>query len=77
MKTYLSSINGKMRHDNIPWNADMMISDLGLKPIGPWHCDEKFFLCIIRNRLKNMVSTLGHLSWHPHSMAYYHASFFH
>ncbi len=33
MKTYLSSINGKMRHDNIPWNADMMISDLGLKPI--------------------------------------------
>ncbi len=33
MKTYLSSINGKMRHDNMPWNADAMISDLGLKPV--------------------------------------------
>ena len=33
MKTYLSSINGKMRYDNMPWNADAMISDLALKPV--------------------------------------------
>jgi DNA mismatch repair ATPase MutS len=33
MKTYLTSINGKRINYKIPWNADNIINDLGLKPI--------------------------------------------
>ncbi|WMT51154.1 MAG: hypothetical protein RE471_09270 [Ferroplasma sp.] len=33
MKTYLSSINGKRRVNDLKWNSDALINDLGLKPV--------------------------------------------